>query len=171
MIDVPTKKIKPYRYSPLPIEAYDKVLSGRSYGPSQSAFLSKSVEAWNLAFLCHPYGVDGSQPEAAQFTTAVRNTVNYVLDAGAIDLIGNAPADMKVQGLLRLDAKAFVRMAFEDKRFKQTPVYQLLGDKFFSLIVERAPLCLVHPAQLLLDCMDSIPDDMTQACRLLTRFQ
>lgn len=167
----PQAVLRPHRYSALPIEAYDKTYGGRVYGPSTSALLKSSIEAWNLAYLCFDFeNGDFLKEVSPDFTTAVHHTVNYVLDLGAVDVLGNAPADIKVKGLLRLSAVDFVSKLSKHRRLQQLPIYKLLGTGVVLTMLVRAQQCVPDPVAHLFKIMDTNPTDFTEARALLSRF-
>lgn len=163
----------PLRYSPQRIRDYDR---GES-GPGHSPLLSKDIEAWNLAFLSHPYEHQPNHPNAA-FTVLVRQTVNTALATGLPDRGGTLGLNQIVRGMLQQPAKAFLgRLAMlmcpDGRLIEQLPLYQALGDTWIATMHARARLCLpervadesqpgdtvlhVHDAAALLDRIRRLP--------------
>ncbi|MFM9881033.1 MAG: hypothetical protein ACKVOO_11575 [Burkholderiaceae bacterium] len=158
-----------YRYSPKPVQDYDLNLGGLLVGPGQSPFLAGSFEAWNLAYLSHDFEAEPVHPNPG-FTTACRATTNYFLDQGVVDLIGNGPAHMKVQGLLRRNPEDFLRALTRHPNHKKTALYLLLGATWIGIMQSRLDQCARNPAKVLLESMDLEPTDFALAESVLSKF-
>lgn len=168
-------RIVPLRYSPKPIEAYSVPhLQG---GPAFAEFLRNDAEAWNLAFLSHPYELRAEHPDP-QFTILVRRTVNTVLASGSVDIVGKLPAYLLVRGLLRRPADEFVReiaaaralAAGEDRPLlEMLPLYVAYGDDWVNSILSRAAKCLRAPVASEYEPGDDVPhvNDAAAAIRKL----
>lgn len=128
------------RYSPRPIESYDRVIKGGSYGPHNSAFLNYDLEAWNLAFLSYDYDARPTHPDP-QFTILAIRTVNTVLNTGALDLLGLLPASMTVRSLLRMPAPQAVKVLLEKSLFQRLPLYKAYGQTWLDTIQKRSWIC------------------------------
>lgn len=165
MIEAPPR-IVPLRYSPKPIDAYTARLPGGILaGPAQAEFLRNDVEAWNLAFLSHPYErrAEHSDP---QFTIWVRRTVNTVVTTGSVDILGKLPADKLVRGLLQRPAREFVSAIRTTQAWAGgervqllplLPLYIAYGDEWLQTIAERAGLCLPAPVASEYQPGDDVP--------------
>lgn len=62
------------RYSTLPIEAYSAKAGSTWLGPAHALFLRCDAEAWNLAWLSHPFE-HRPLPSDPKFSVHVRDTV------------------------------------------------------------------------------------------------
>lgn len=124
------------RYSPRPIEAYG--WKDKRAGPAYSEFLSGDAEAWNLAWLSHPYEALPEHTDA-QFTVLVRRSVNMILATGEVDIVGSRPASETVRGLLRLAPIRFLR-SFDESVAHRTPLYKAYGDRWLETVRARAKL-------------------------------
>jgi hypothetical protein len=139
----------PLRYSPRPIEAY--TVPQLKAGPAFAEFLRNDVEAWNLAFLSHPYELRAEHPDP-QFTILVRRTVNTLLSTGSVDVLGKMPAQNTVRSLLRLPPGQFItailsrRAADGRALIEHLPIYQAYGEPWLDQITARARHCLDAPA-------------------------
>lgn len=151
MIETKKPKAVPLRYSPKPIEDYNVVVPGGVHaGPGHSFMLRADEEAWNLAFLSHPYELKPEHPDP-QFTTLVQRTVNVVLDTGEIDRIGRVPPHRKVRSTLWLPAPDFLQeirtrlIPAKGKGMVQLvhrlPLYLAYGDSWFNVMLQRSKLC------------------------------
>ena len=137
-----TQKMTPLtgvaRYSPKPIQEYDKVLAGKVYGPSTSKLLD-TTEAWNLAFLSHDFESD-FQHKDPLFTTHVRRTAQTRLDGTGLG-IGQDPATL-VGSLLTLPAPRFVYLISQNEKLLESlPLYAAYGDAWLKIIAARDRLC------------------------------
>ena len=137
-----TQKMTPLtgvaRYSPKPIQEYDKVLAGKVYGPSTSKLLD-TTEAWNLAFLSHDFESD-FQHKDPLFTTHVRRTAQTKLDGTGLG-IGQDPATLVVS-LLTLPAPRFLYLISQNEKLLESlPLYAAYGDAWLKIIVSRERLC------------------------------
>ena len=174
--------VQPLRYSPQPIDAYNAKIAGTiDAGPGHAVFLRDDPEAWNLAFLSHPYE---KQPENldGQFTVNVRRTVNTVIATGEVDVLGKLPARLTVRRFLQGPPQDFIH-AVESLQCLQAgkmvalldrlPMYQAYGDEWLETMRERAGLCLSAPVATDTSC--PLPgDDVTNvddAAAALAKFR
>lgn len=126
------------RYSPKPIEAYTKVLAGKSYGPAHSKLLD-TPESWNLAYLSHDY-VAEFQHKDPMFTTHVRRTLQTKLDGTGLG-IGHDPTTL-VGSLLSLPAPRFVYLLRGNPHLVSTlPLFTAYGETWLATILNRERLC------------------------------
>ncbi len=135
------------RYSPLPIAAYGDLLKLRSIGrknnvievgPGASAFLANDPEAWNLAFLSHPF--EGRKyHKDPHFSVHVRRTLQIRLDTGELDLVGLEP-ELCVRALFRLPPlRAVLRLlALAPSVVRSLPLYIAYGEAWEKQIRRRA---------------------------------
>lgn len=129
------------RYSPHPIDAYSTVSAqGIRLGPASSKLLGYSQEAWNLAWLSHPYEVRMEHPDP-QFTTHVRRTTQYVLATGEVDLAGSHPARCCVKSWLSLPAPQAVRLISTFPARHELPLFKAYGPDWLRMIDQRSWLC------------------------------
>lgn len=137
------------RYSPKPIDQYGIKANGRWIGPSDSKLLRGDVEAWNLAFLSHPFEFKAFHPDP-RFVVNVSATVRTRLDDGSVGPIHTGfdprPDAPTVRSLLMRPAEVFVRYVLDDADLRETlPLFRIYGATWLTLIQERAPLCGEHP--------------------------
>lgn len=165
----------PLRYSPKPISAYNIVLPGGvAAGPGDAVFLRDDVEAWNLAYLSHPYELRAEHRDA-EFTVLVRRTVNTTLSGGRLDMLGHSPATLTVRGLLRLPAPEFIEAitrgntAAGERLLDRLPLYAAYGEPWLATCKARAALCLRAPVSSEFEPGDEVPD-VAQAQDLLRRI-
>lgn len=169
----PSKKVEvpqgAFRYSPEPVEFYNVQINDTVVGPSKSMFFNSSFECWNLAYLSHDFEAEPLHPNPA-FSGACRATMQYFLDQGTVDLIGNAPAHMKIQGLLRLPPEKFLQALTRHPGHKKTALYHLLGANWIGIMRARLARCAKDPVQVLLDSMDVEPADYQLARDVIASF-
>ena len=153
------------RYSPLPIESYTRLHAGVAVGPATSEFLSESTEAWNLAFLSHPYELEEIHPDP-HFTTHVRWSLRMVLKTGVIDLAETLPEEQKFAPIMRLPApRVALLLRSRTSWAKRLPLYKRYGPAWFEMVAERSRLA--HQAA---DPEESITD-LSFAQQVLARIQ
>ena len=138
------------RYSPHPIEHYGRKVAGEWVGPSTSQFLRGDNEAWNLAFLSHPFERQLHHPDP-RFAINVSATVRTRLDDGTRGPVASTfdsrPDAPSVRSLLMQPASVFVRYVMEDADLREMlSLFQIYGAPWVEIIRERAPLCGEHPA-------------------------
>lgn len=129
------------RYSHHPIEDYSKVsANGIHFGPAGSKLLGSSPEAWNLAWLSHPYETRMDHPDP-QFTVHVRRTTQYVLATGELDLAGSQPARYCIKGWLSLPAPKAVHLIATFPARHELPLFKAYGPDWLRMIYQRSWLC------------------------------
>ncbi len=168
MTNSPTES-RVLQYSPRPIESYTWKVGDTNLGPAYLRFIAGTPESWNLAFISHDYAKQAVHPDG-QFGVHVLNTVRFVLRHGLVDTIGNVPADMKVEGLLRRAPGIFVESLLSNNDYRATPLYRAYGEGWVQTIRQRVAECSPHPGTDLLNSIDVMPDDFTGAKELLARF-
>lgn len=127
-----------FRYSPLPIDGYQRVLGGKSFGPANSKLLVLP-QVWNLAYLSFPYEDLMDHPDPI-FTTNVRRTTQMHLNAKGLGL--SEDPQTLVGLLLNLPAPRFVRILEESPELLATlPLFQVYGQEWINTISRRAKGC------------------------------
>lgn len=124
------------RYSPEPIEAYSVKAGSNWVGPAYSRMLRSDAEAWNLAWLSHPYELR-PEHEDGRFTVIVSHTVNMIRDTGALDTDRRLGPRATLRGLLRLPPNQFW-FAINNDLAKRTPMYRIYGDRWLHTVMVRA---------------------------------
>lgn len=173
-------RIVPLRYSPKPIHDYNIVIPpGLNAGPGHAEFLRNDVQAWNLAFLSHPYERRAEHSDG-QFTLLVRRTVNTKLADAEIDTLGRTPAHLTVRGLLQLPAHEFIdritTTVLRDGAFKGTklvhrlPLYLAYGEPWLLTCMARAERCLRAPVASEFEPGDEVPH-VRDAADLLKKYR
>lgn len=150
------------RYSPQPIDSYSKMAGGVHIGPAFSGLLKSDAEAWNLAYLSHPYE-RAPEPADPQFTTLVRRTVNMPRRGPELDVAGARPPEETVRGLLRLVPEEFWFAFMEDDLAKRTPLFAAYGEAWLLRVMSRA-LAPWTPAE------HESGLDVSQAAHILSKF-
>lgn len=158
-----------FRYSPEPIEAYDITFGRARIGPSQLQSLAGHPACWNLAFLTFDYATDPVHPDP-RFAGHVLDTVRFVLRRQEIDVLGQQPVALKVEGLLQADARTFLDGLLENDLYHGCPLWRAYGDRWIDNMQDRVGACRPDPAMQLLDGIDQMPDDLSGARQLLARF-
>ena len=161
------------RYSPLPISEYGELLKLRSVGrknnvmevgPGASAFLANDPEAWNLAFLSHPYEGRNYHKDPL-FSVHVRRTLQIRLDTGELDIVGQEP-ELRVRALFRLPPlRAVLRLlSLPPSVVRSLPLYIAYGEAWEKQIRRRA--------SFLTSAQDPEEDvtDVSEAVGYLRRF-
>lgn len=161
------------RYSPLPINAYGKQLTvkgaGRTttvidLGPGASPLLANDPEAWNLAFLSHPFETHET-PEVSGFAVLVRRTLQVRVATGELDIVELEP-ERSVRPLLRLPPlQAVLRlMALPTPVIRALPLWIAYGEVWENRIRRRA--------SFLTSAQDPEEDvaDVSEAAGYLRRF-
>lgn len=143
----------PIRYSPKPVDAYNKTLeNGMAVGPGAAVFLRSDPEAWNLAWLSHDYEQKAEHPDG-DFTVLVRRSVNTVLGTGEVDVLGMMPASATVRSLLQLPAERFLieittRTVNVDGEkvplLQRLPLFVAYGVEWLERAKERAGNCVAE---------------------------
>lgn len=176
MIETRPPRIVPLRYSPKPITAYSLVLPGGvNAGPAFAEFLKNDAEAWNLAFLSHPYEKRAEHPDP-NFTIYVRRTLNVVLSTGSVDVLGKLPAKMLVRGLLQLPAHEFVDQVSSLQTIANgpllghLPLFKAYGQHWLHTAAARAELCLRAPVASEHQPGDDVPH-VADAAAVLKKFK
>lgn len=123
------------RYSPLPIEDYSP---RRGIGPAYSLNLRSDAEAWNLAWLSHPYEKQAEHIDP-EFTRHVKYSVNMLRGTGAIDRVGRFGAGSTVRGLLRLPPNEFW-FSINGSIAQRLPLYSIYGDQWLHTVMTRSQL-------------------------------
>lgn len=142
MIHPQLSKHTTFRYSPLPIDGYQRVLGGKSFGPANSKLLVLP-QVWNLAYLSFPYEDLMDHPDPL-FTTHVRRTTQMRLNAKGLGL--SEDPQTLVGLLLNLPAPRFVRILEESPELLATlPLFQVYGQEWMNTISKRAKGCEWEP--------------------------
>lgn len=131
------------RYSPQPIEAYDRVIQGKTCGPSQSYFLKDDLEAWNLAFLSFDYAKRPVHTDH-QFTVMVVKSLNTRVDTGAMDLLGRIPENLTIRSLLKAPAPQFIKVLQARNLYQKLPLYKAYGQPWLDTMGARSWLCATY---------------------------
>lgn len=124
------------RYSPQPIEAYTQ----HGVGPDRLKFLQEP-EAWNLAYLSHPFEVRPLHPDP-QFTVHIRYTVKMHVPSGTVDLTGARRASSLFGQLLTMPAPWLLAwMRRNPTVVTSTPLYKAYGSQWLQTVISRERLC------------------------------
>jgi hypothetical protein len=107
-------------YSPRPIEEYSRFAHGVGIGPAYSGVLRADPEAWNLAWLSHPFEHSPNHPDP-NFTVLVGKSLTPQLRA-----------------LLKLPAGAFWDAASVTGLLAKTPLYGAYGKAWVDTVFDRA---------------------------------
>lgn len=152
------------RYSPHPIGSYSPVDEGVVTGPAASAFLRQDAEAWNLAFLSHPYEDEGD-PSDPHFTVNIRRTLQYILTSGSIDLANVMDSRRCLRHWLQYPAPQAVKLILDlGGRLVKLPMYRAYGPSWVETIQRRSWACI--PAEDEGDVLD-----LGDANSLLAKFR
>lgn len=137
-----TSKLTTFRYSPLPIDGYQRTLGDKSFGPANSKLLDLP-QVWNLAYLSFSYEDLINHPDA-HFTANVRRTTQMCLNAKGLGLAED-PKTL-VGSFLDLPAPRFVRILEESPELVATlPMFKAYGQEWVNTITRRAKGCGWEP--------------------------
>lgn len=126
------------RYSPHPIEFYDRQVDGRLRGPSSIAAFSGDLEAWNLAFISFGYERQPVCP-VAEFPLFVARTLRTDLTTAITHPVGAVvPRQLTIRPLLRLPPREFADALLHHTNARRLPLYAGLGENWLSTVFERS---------------------------------
>lgn len=126
------------RYSPHPIEFYDRQVDGRLRGPSSIGAFASDLEAWNLAFISFAYERQLVCP-VAEFPLFIARTLRTDLTTGITHLVGAVvPRHLTIRPLLRLPPREFVSSLLSHANVRRLPLYAGLGEAWLTTVFERS---------------------------------
>ncbi len=144
------------RYSPKPIEGY--------HGPAHLTLLA-SPEAWNLAYLSHPFEKKRYHKDP-QFSVHVWNSLRTNLSTGQLERIPGSE-HLTLQPLLRMPAPWLVRWFSKNSKITvNLPLYKAYGQAWLITVEQRSWGCGTYED----DPADEVGENLDDAKLLLARF-
>lgn len=156
MIDSPGKP--EMRYAPHDFEFYR---------PAGDARVDRTT-VWNLAYLSHPFETSPMHQDP-HFLTAVRQTCQYDLTTGRVDLTFGVRGhpDNLLDSKLRMPAPWFVNWLNKNKVLTLSlPMYQRYGSSWLATIEARARACNTYEQE-----PEEPLHSLQEARALLLKFQ
>ena len=153
-----------YRWSPRPQHEME---TREGSGPDTVAEINFGAEAWNLAWISHPF--ESRFPDNfEQFAGAVADTLPCVIQAPATMPAG---AQLAMERMLTIPAASFVLVVTLSPDFDKLPIVQLLGPGLKDVWRERTKLARTdHPASLQ-RMLDYKVDDVQAAEIILRKYR
>jgi hypothetical protein len=137
------------RYSEKPIDAYGLQGDGAHQGPATLDLLKCDLEAWNLAYLSFDFEATPGIPPP-EFMHLLARTLRMDLQTGTVHGPGTRlMREVTIRPLLERGPRAFANQLLAHPRVRQMPLYQGFGERWLTLVFERACIAReVPPAEM-----------------------